>query len=412
MVIKNLGQRYPELGRIRLGERVKATGKDGKEVERPKKGDTLIFTSNDEVTLKALASQHGGEVEAWEGGQEAWRLVSGTAMVPAFLPPDPIDTAYERWGSGGIAKRCDGERCLVPVTDGQGGYMEERDCACLAEGVTPGDRQDIAKRGACTVTVRVRLVLPDVPGLGIWICTSHSVYAALELPAQVGLLQQAMAAGSGLIPVDFGIEKRVEKKPWEKYERDYIVPVLRVRASLAQIASGANGLASLGGPQPPLAAPAAPAAIGPVAAMPAAGAAGDAFPEWTHEDLRARFEALDAEHRALALAAFDAEGLPQSRSPGFTAEHAFRAQLVMGRLADQQRDAHLKRQRHANAAMAKAGVKADDERHALISEATGGEAESSAHLSAAQLAAVVDACDGLVAGPASARAAADAVGEG
>lgn len=228
--IANLPARYPELGRIRLGSK----GPKGE----PRKGKTLRFSSDDEVVLKELARQLGGEVTPWDDdkAEQAWHLTTESASVPVLLPPDPIDTTYEKWGSGGIAKRCDGERCIMPMPSTDGGHMVESDCACLADGLVPGDRDD-QKRGACQVTVRLRLIIPSVPGLGAWLCTSHSIYAAMELPGQVELLQ-AMSGSGRLVPADFAIEPRTEKKPWEKYKRDYIVPVLRVRASLAQLMSG------------------------------------------------------------------------------------------------------------------------------------------------------------------------------
>ncbi len=226
--ITTLPSRYPEIGRVRLGSK----GPKGE----PRKGKTLRFSSDDHVVLSALAEQLGGEVKTWPDGEQAWHLTSESASVPILLPPDPIDTTYERWGSGGIAKRCDGERCIMPVQSPDGGHMVESDCACLADGLVPGDRDD-QKKGACQVTVRLRLIIPSVPGLGAWLCTSHSIYAAMELPGQVELLQ-AMSGRGRLVPADFAIEPRTEKKPWEKYKRDYIVPVLRVRASLAQLASG------------------------------------------------------------------------------------------------------------------------------------------------------------------------------
>lgn len=229
MAIKNIDQRYPEIGRIRLGDR-EVTDK-GK--ERPRKGDHLRFTSNDETALKAIASQHGGDVVAWEKGEQAFQLTSETEWIEALLPPDPLaDTPiYERWGSGGVQRRCDGERCLIPVGSGDGGHLEEVACACLQEGLTPGDNKDSK---SCKVTVRIRLVLPYVPGIGVWLCTSHSWLGALELPGQVAVIE-AMRQRGQLIPVLFGIEKRSVKKPWEQYRRDFIVPSVRINQSLAQL---------------------------------------------------------------------------------------------------------------------------------------------------------------------------------
>lgn len=265
-MIKTLGTRYPELGRLRLGDK----GPKGE----PRKGEFLRFSSNDEVVLKALASQLGGTVVPWPNGEQTHHLTTESATVDVFLPPDPVDTAYELWGSGGCSRRCDGERCTFLNTGPQGPFMDTADCLCLEEGKVPGDRQD---REACNVTVRLRLVIPDVPGVGVWICTSHSIYAAMELPGQINVLESAMGGSGGLIPATFAIEHRSEKKPYEKYPRKYIVPVLRVRASLAALAAAhANGNGVVNGANPGALA-AAPAALEAGSDTPAAGS-GDPQP--------------------------------------------------------------------------------------------------------------------------------------
>lgn len=236
-MIKTLGTRYPELGRIRLGEK----GDKG----QPVKGTNLRFSSPDRVPLDALAATLGGTVEPWPNGEQPWQLTTESPSVDVYLPPDPIDTAYELWGKGGCTRRCDGERATFLDRGPEGEFMNTGDCLCLAEDRTPGDRKDPE---ACNVTVRLRLIIPDVPGVGVWICTSHSIYAAMELPGQIAVLESAMGGSTGLIPATFAIEARQEKKPYEKYPRKYIVPVLRVRASLVELVAGkANGQGIGGG---------------------------------------------------------------------------------------------------------------------------------------------------------------------
>lgn len=230
-MIKNLPQRPPELGRIRLGEKEEATRQSGGTYTKPGQLDTLRFSSNDARALAAIASQHGGVVRPWPDGEQTHELVSETTTIPVMLGADPIDCAYERWGSGGIARRCDGQDCLVPA----GEAMAEKPCECMTQGMVPHEDRDA---GACVITVRLRLILPDVPGLGIWLCTSHSYIAATELPAQVEMLQ-AVAERGRVIHADFAIEARTLKKPHEKYERRFNVPVLRIRESLSQLAGTA-----------------------------------------------------------------------------------------------------------------------------------------------------------------------------
>lgn len=236
-MIKTLPSRPPELGRLRLGEKVPT--KSGKLA--PAKLKTFRATSNDELTLRALAAIYGGDVVEWPEGEQAFQVTTETDAIDVLLPADPLFTAFERWSAAGCQRRCDGELCNVPVEGPEGGHLEETDCLCLGEGLTPGDRDDV-KKGACTVTVRLKVVIPAVPGLGVWVLTSHSIYAAMELPAQVALLE-GMAQRGQLIPATLAADHRTEKKSWEKYERDFIVPSVRVRRSLQQLTELAAGAA-------------------------------------------------------------------------------------------------------------------------------------------------------------------------
>lgn len=381
-MIRDLPSRYPEIGRVRLGEKETTTVKGGRTIERPVKGETLRFTSNDRLPLEALSSQLGGEVSAWPDGEQAWQLTSESDSVAVYLPPDPIDTAYERWGAGGIQRRCDGERCLTPVADNEGGHMEESACLCISEGSRPGDRTDVKHRGACQVTVRLRLVLPDVPGLGVWICTSHSWYAALELPGQLGLLQSV--SGAGLILAEFAIEARTEKKPWEKFERDYIVPVLRVRASLKQLAARQQELGTGHGGDA-LEAPALPTSVeGPSSSSLGTTDGSDAA-------------SAEAEHRHACTRLAGA----MTRIPSGLWRQQWAAGWRKAKLPHSPHDLtpeqleparRLVRKYIALAALDDAGVKAEDERHAFVSAATDGATESTKHLTHEQLGAVLHAC--------------------
>ncbi len=229
-MIRNLPVRYPTLGRIRLGDEApEDEGKPGKPLS------AFRFTSNDGEALGAVVMRYGGTVERWVRGEQVWQLLSDAAEISVLLPPDAIETAYERWGSGGLTQRCDGLRCMVPAM----GSLLEMDCRCAAQNLVPHEDRE---KGACVATVRVRVVLPDIPGLGIWLCTSHSEIAVSELGAQADLL-----AGIGsinrraqLVEASLGIEERRLKKAWEPYERKFNVPVLRLRGTLAELAAGAR----------------------------------------------------------------------------------------------------------------------------------------------------------------------------
>lgn len=225
-LIKNIAPKLPEIGRLRAGEK----GKKGE----PRRLDTWRLTSRDLVVVQAFAARYGGEVGEWADHPGEHEVVSEIAEIDIYLPPDPLMSAYERWGSGGCKRRCDGELCDVPVESDDGGHLEQRPCECDDKGWVPGDQGDI-KKGACSIAVRLQVVDPYAPGMGHYLLTSSSKIAAAELPGQVGLLAQ-MAEQGAYVPAVLAIEHREEKKPWEKYRREYNVPVLRIRFSPQQMA--------------------------------------------------------------------------------------------------------------------------------------------------------------------------------
>ena len=196
--------RLPEVGRIRLGTReVSRTGKIA-----PKESEALIFTSESKGTLARLCQIVGGQVEAWTDGPEPWRLISTVSQLAVQVPPQLLsEPAYELWSAAGLLRRCDGETCEVPVETPDGPVIEQTPCQCSGTDM------------ACKPTSRLRVVIPQVPGIGVWILTTHSAIAAGELSGQRRLLE---AAGATLVPAVIAIEH-------ERTRRGREVPVLRLR---------------------------------------------------------------------------------------------------------------------------------------------------------------------------------------
>lgn len=257
--IQGLPMRYPEIGRLRGG--------DTNEKGQPVSLDHWKATSQDDFPLKVLCSIYGGDVV--EDAKFGWSAHLETRDIDVLLPVDSLFVAYESWGSGGCQRRCDGEACTVPVEDPEGGHLDQVPCICAENGWTPG-----VEKSACTVTVRLKVVIPNVPGMGVWMVTSSSLYAAMELPSQVELIEGATGRVPGmLIPCVLALEPRTEKKAWERFERRYNVPTLRIQNSIArlqeQIAQGmrrqsvapASGLA-LPAPEPSALPPASAAPSG------------------------------------------------------------------------------------------------------------------------------------------------------
>lgn len=197
--------RLPEVGRIRLGTREVTKG--GKVA--PKESASLIFTSESKGTLSRLCRIVGGQVTPWQDGQEPWRLISTVSQLAVQVPPQLMsDPSYELWSAAGLLRRCDGETCEVPVETPDGPVIEQTPCQC--SGANP----------ECRPTSRLRVVIPQVPGVGVWILTTHSAIAASELAGQARLLR--LGNVSGLVPATVAIEH-------ERTRRGREVPVLRVR---------------------------------------------------------------------------------------------------------------------------------------------------------------------------------------
>lgn len=201
-MIRDLPARLPEVGRIRLGTRVRTrTGRLA-----PARSDTLIYSSPSRGTLSALAARVGGAVEDWSDGPEPYRLVSERDAVPVMVPRDFAEAWWELWSGAGCLRRCDGVSATVPEEDPTGSLcLVERPCLC-------GEERE------CKPTTRLRVVLPEVPGIGIWLATTHSVIAAQELPAQVALLA---ASDRALLRATLAIEQEQTRKGR--------VPVVRLR---------------------------------------------------------------------------------------------------------------------------------------------------------------------------------------
>jgi hypothetical protein len=222
--ILGLKNKYPEIGRIRAGKKSEG-GKQPMEAL-----ETWRFTSKDENAIKAIAGTYGGSPHPWTDRDGEWEVFSQSDSLSVQLPGDALFVAFEKWGSGGNQRRCDGSDCTIPVQDDQGGHLEVVPCPCADSGLVPGESKE-----ACTVTVRLKVVLPEIPGIGIWMLTSGSIYAAMELPAQVDLLDALRQRSGILIPCELELQYREEKRAYERFKRKYRVPTLRVSGSIQSI---------------------------------------------------------------------------------------------------------------------------------------------------------------------------------
>lgn len=230
MPILDLQVRARELGRIRLGQVVKAN--NGK--TRPSKIDRFRFTSYSRELLDQVAALYGGEVAEWQpqgGGAAGFEVITDAKRVPILVPPQPVSQWYELWSGGGCQRRCDG------TTE----VLTDAPCICIAEDA------DLEER-ACKPTTRLNVMLRDVPGLGVWRLETHGYYAAVELPA----VAQFLANARGYVPASLVLEERVSKRNGET--RRYMVPAIEVeQVTPAQLLAGGGGIApqAVGNGAPP-----------------------------------------------------------------------------------------------------------------------------------------------------------------
>jgi hypothetical protein len=194
--IVDLQRRLRERGRIRIGYSVPSTrpgAKPGTKV--PKKLDRFRFTTPDADTIHTVSALYGGTPERWtEGGEDQWQVTTLATSVPvAFATRVAFSQSYEQWQGGFLQRICDGETAHVPSTARR---MREEDCTC-----DPDER-------TCKLTTHLGLILPEIPGLGIWRLVSHGYYAATELLGAVELIEGAINRGLALVPARLIIERR------------------------------------------------------------------------------------------------------------------------------------------------------------------------------------------------------------
>lgn len=220
--IIGMQRRIREVGRIRLG--VQGV-KDGKRF--PKKINRFRLTSADRQIIEAVAARYGGTAKAWDnGGVEQYEAITDATAMPILLPPNPTDLGFsqhwESWAKGFCVKRCDGLRDAV------------RDVPCDCD---PDDRE-------CKATSRLSVILPEIAGLGVWRLESHGYNAAVELAAAVEMIE-ALVGVRSMVPARLRLEVRETRRliDGDAVVRRFVVPVLDLDTSVAQVQAAAAGVA-------------------------------------------------------------------------------------------------------------------------------------------------------------------------
>ena len=247
MPLLDVQRRGQQIGRIRLGQKVAA--KDGK--MRPVRLDTFRFTTQSRIAAQAIAELYGGEIKDWSNEFE---VITERDAIGVTVPPrdQVVSQWYEMWNRGGVMRRCSSQ--VEQLTGGPCQCPHADDPTDLAQvEAAAKERARLAAMNppqACKAVTRISVMIPDLPGLGVFRLDTGSYYAAVEIGDAAALMQAARDQGV-FLPAVLRIEHR--QRVAEGRTKKFPVPVLEVMATFRQIASGqleAGGLAAQLPPAP------------------------------------------------------------------------------------------------------------------------------------------------------------------
>ncbi|OLT27774.1 hypothetical protein BJF83_17475 [Nocardiopsis sp. CNR-923] len=233
--IITLQRQARELGRLRTGY----TDTSGTR-PRPVRSTTWIATSHSAEYCEAAAGIWGGTVEKWKplgAGAEQYRVITDAPAIDAILPPgDPLAQYYEAWSRSGCARRCDGETEL----------LSDSSCLCVQDWGQDWHKVAGPRDGACQMTTRLGVILPDMPDMGAWRVETHSYYSASEIAAAVDLLKGQLGTAA-MVPVRLRIEPRTRVSGGKT--KQFPVVTLGLRGATAgQVMSGQIPTAEVAAP--------------------------------------------------------------------------------------------------------------------------------------------------------------------
>lgn len=169
--------RVPRCGKIHLGE--KGVTQKGKQYPK----SLPYFRVPDEI------KKYVGE-----------RPTELGVRFPYSNPMDNVSYYFRRYGTGGIC-RCigDGQTAMELGEDGQMHEIE-----CLGEGCP----MVTDPKPKCRKVAKLSVILPDVPGIGVWQIDTASINTVLDLLGQMALVR---SQGAPITGVPF-VLKRIPKQ--------------------------------------------------------------------------------------------------------------------------------------------------------------------------------------------------------
>jgi hypothetical protein len=155
----------PRVGKIRLGTTTEYE-RDGETRYRPVKADHFVVVADE----SGITSPEAAAAFASVYGAEPREL---HAALPGREPDDVMEGAWRLYGAKKVKRKCDGETCDERL---DAGGWETKPCVCAAQGISVDD-----KKRHCTLTYTLQLLLPDVPGVGVWQLDSGSEITARRM---------------------------------------------------------------------------------------------------------------------------------------------------------------------------------------------------------------------------------------
>jgi len=235
-------RRAVTVGKIRLGHQV-AT-RSGK--TRPAMLDAFRLTSPAEHQIRAAAEVYGGKPHQITDGRLAgqWEVYTPRNALPVVVPnTDSVTQWMEMWSAAGCQRRCDGHTITM--------RGQTSPCLCPQD---PQAREVLAQKGnACKPVTRVSLVLPDLPGMAVWVVESHGINAALEM-AQVALSLGLAAERGSFLPAQIRIDHRETRTPGRDGNVEvskFVVPVLEILTTMRELVEGGTASGQLRLPPAP-----------------------------------------------------------------------------------------------------------------------------------------------------------------
>ena len=228
-------RRIREEGVIHVGE-IRNTGS----ASFPTSRKTFRLTAKNKAILDTAALKYGGEVTEWmhEGSKKGYQLGIEQSELKAMFSAKELDSgdyescaqSFEMWNGQTNVRRCDGINCETWQPTGEkdrkGKDVHARvSCPCLCDRNAEDFRYLVSKGKACKLVTRMRVLLTEIPALGLWRLNTGSDVFADEIMGFIEQLEMMGLRGQ-MVPVKLSIDFREKRTgPGQDTEKFPVVSV-------------------------------------------------------------------------------------------------------------------------------------------------------------------------------------------